>query len=41
MDNEAKEEWLGNNEMDVDELEGTPVVGKRKAVEVANEPVPK
>jgi hypothetical protein len=41
MDNEAEEEWSGNDEMDVDELEGTLVVGKRKAVEVADEPVPK
>jgi hypothetical protein len=41
MDDKAEEEWLGNDEMDVDELEGTPVVGKRKAVEVANEPAPK
>jgi hypothetical protein len=41
MDNKAKEEWSGNNEMDVDELEGTPAVGKHKAVEVANEPAPK
>jgi hypothetical protein len=24
MDDEAEEEWSGNNEMDVDELEGTP-----------------
>jgi hypothetical protein len=41
MENEAEEEWSGNDEMDVDELEGTPAVGKRKAVEVANEPAPK
>jgi hypothetical protein len=41
MDDEAEEEWLGNDEMDVDELEGTPAVGKRKAVEVADEPAPK
>jgi hypothetical protein len=41
MDNEAKEGWSGNDKMDVDELEGTPAVGKHKAVEVANEPAPK
>jgi hypothetical protein len=41
MDNEAEEEWSGNNKMDVDELEGTPAVGKRKAIEVADEPAPK
>jgi hypothetical protein len=41
MDNDAKEEWSGNNEMDVDELEGMPAVGKCKAVEVADEPAPK
>jgi hypothetical protein len=41
MDAKAEEEWSGNDEMDVDELEGTPAVGKRKAVEVANEPAPK
>jgi hypothetical protein len=41
MDDEAEEEWSGNNEMDVNELEGTPAVGKRKAVEVADEPAPK
>jgi hypothetical protein len=41
MDDKAKEEWLGNNEMDVDELEGTLAVSKCKAVEVANKPVPK
>jgi hypothetical protein len=41
MDNEAEEEWSGNDKMDVDELEGTPAVGKRKAVEVADEPAPK
>jgi hypothetical protein len=41
MDNEAKEEWLGNDKMDMDELEGTLAVGKRKAIEVANEPTPK
>jgi hypothetical protein len=41
MDDEAEEEWSGNDEMDIDELEGTPVVGKRKAVKVANEPAPK
>jgi hypothetical protein len=41
MDDEAEEEWSGNNKMDIDELEGTPAVGKRKAVEVADEPVPK
>jgi hypothetical protein len=41
MDNKAEEDWSGNNKMDVDELEGTLVVGKRKAVEVADEPAPK
>jgi hypothetical protein len=41
MDDEAKEEWSGNNKMDVDELEGMPAVGKRKAIEVADEPAPK
>jgi hypothetical protein len=41
MDDEAEEEWSGNDEMDIDELEGTPAVGKRKAVEVADEPAPK
>jgi hypothetical protein len=41
MDDEAEEEWSGNDEMDVDELEGTLAVGKRKAVEVADEPAPK
>jgi hypothetical protein len=41
MDDEAQEEWSGNDKMDVDELEGTLMVGKCKAVEVADEPVPK
>jgi hypothetical protein len=41
MDNEAEEEWPGNDEMDVDELEGTLAVGKCKAIEVANKPAPK
>jgi hypothetical protein len=41
MDGKAKEEWSGNNKMDVDELEGTLAVGKRKAVKVANKPAPK
>jgi hypothetical protein len=41
MDDKAKEEWSGNNKMDVDELEGMLAVGKRKAVEVADEPAPK
>jgi hypothetical protein len=41
MDNKAEEEWSGNDEMDVDELEGTLAVGKCKAVEVAEEPTPK
>jgi hypothetical protein len=41
MDNKAKEGWSGNDKMDVDELEGTPAVSKRKAVKVANEPMPK
>jgi hypothetical protein len=41
MDNEAEEDGLGNDEMDADELDGMPAVGKRKAVEVANEPAPK
>jgi hypothetical protein len=41
MDDEAEEEWSGNNKMDVDELEGTLAVGKCKAVEVADEPAPK
>jgi hypothetical protein len=41
MDNKAKEEWSGNDKTDVDELEGTPMVGKCKAIEVADEPVPK
>jgi hypothetical protein len=37
MDDEAEEEWLGNNKMDMDELEGMPAVGKCKAVKVAND----
>jgi hypothetical protein len=41
MDNKAKEEWSGNDEMDVDELEGTLAISKCKAVEVADEPMPK
>jgi hypothetical protein len=41
MDDEAEEEWSGNDEMDVDELEGMLAVGKRKAVKVADEPAPK
>jgi hypothetical protein len=41
VDDKAKEEWSGNNKMDMDELEGTPAVGKRKAIEVADEPAPK
>jgi hypothetical protein len=41
MDNKTKEEWSGNNRMDMDELEGTPAVGKCKAVEVADKPTPK
>jgi hypothetical protein len=41
MDNKAKEGWSVNDKMDVDELEGTPVVSKCKAVEVANESMPK
>jgi hypothetical protein len=41
MDDKAEEEWSGNDEMDIDELEGTPAVGKRKAVKVADEPAPK
>jgi hypothetical protein len=41
MDKEAEEEWSGNDKMDIDELEGTLAVGKRKAVEVVNEPMPK
>jgi hypothetical protein len=41
MDNEAEVEWSGNDKMDVDELEGTLLVGKHKAIKVADEPVPK
>jgi hypothetical protein len=41
MDDKAEEEWSGNDEMDVDELEGTLAVSKRKAVKVADEPAPK
>jgi hypothetical protein len=41
MDDEAEEEWSGNDEMDIDELEGMPAVGKCKAVEVADGPAPK
>jgi hypothetical protein len=41
MDDETEEEWSGNDKMDVDELDGTPAVGKRKAFKVADEPAPK
>jgi hypothetical protein len=41
MDDNKEEEGSGNDEMDVDELEGTPAVGKCKADEEADEPVPK
>jgi hypothetical protein len=39
MDDEAEEEWSGNDE--VDELEGTLAVSKCKAIEVADKPAPK
>jgi hypothetical protein len=41
MDDKAEEEWSGNDKMDVDELEGMLAVSKCKAVEVADEPLPK